>query len=205
MSTATHAGDPARAPLSAVPDPFPDPVAFLAQADEVLLAFPDERTILRALATILVPAFADWCATYVLGARGPERVMLLHAAEELQPRLEAAFAADGIVARDAAWRMGLCVQPEAAGAWRDLLRSLDAGLGPCACVVVPVAARGVVAGCVVLGWIVGELYVVPWTHWLQPFEAGIGLLMIALGSLLTADPSRLRALGHSRHPAGMSQ
>lgn len=54
------------------------------------------------------------------------------------------------------------------------------------------AAASVVAGCVVLGWIVGEMYLVSWTHWLQPFEADIGLLMIAFGNLLAADPLRLQ-------------
>ncbi len=54
-------------------------------------------------------------------------------------------------------------------------------------------AASVAAGCVVVGWIVGEMYMVP-PAWLQPFEAGIGLLMIAFGSLLAADPARLTAL-----------
>jgi hypothetical protein len=58
------------------------------------------------------------------------------------------------------------------------------------------AAASVFAGCVVLGWIVGELYVVSWTHWLQPLEAGIGLLTIAFGSMLAADPVRLRSFRH---------
>lgn len=67
------------------------------------------------------------------------------------------------------------------------------------------AAASILAGCVVLGWIVGEMYVVPWTHWLQPFEAGLGFLMIALGSLLVADPVRLQALRHLPFRAGAAR
>jgi len=59
------------------------------------------------------------------------------------------------------------------------------------------AAASIVAGCTVVGWIVGEMYTVPWTHWLQPFEAGLGLLMIALGSLLVTDLSQFHSLHHT--------
>jgi len=54
------------------------------------------------------------------------------------------------------------------------------------------------AGLVMMGWIVGEVFIVG-THWLQLVYFAVGLAMLALGVIV--EPVQMRATAHRLHLA----
>ncbi|RYZ36982.1 MAG: hypothetical protein EOO72_10860, partial [Myxococcaceae bacterium] len=58
--------------------------AFLARAGEVLSSSLDEPTVLRQLAELVVPVFADWCAVDLVT---PSRTVVRRAAAHRDPSL----------------------------------------------------------------------------------------------------------------------
>lgn len=60
-------------------------LSFLAEASTILASSLDYQTTLRAIARLVVPHLADWCAVHVAGADGAlERVALAHAEIEVE-------------------------------------------------------------------------------------------------------------------------
>ena len=130
---------------------------FLAEAMELLSSSLDVHRVLRDLARLIVPRFADICAVDLLGADGvPERVDTVHGFADLGPVAEAPMAMDAplisTLAQSAIDESAVHLAIRADDdALRDIARdpALFAELrrtGPYALLVVPLIARERVLG-----------------------------------------------------------